>query len=147
MATVDTTRGGANRVPIATLKGVHGFGKTHLRFSDKSDLTPCGQIARTRLGDLLGHADVLAAVDCQRCQRSTSALVHRLREQRETAANLPAPAPNRVGEFPHAYPNTRVQDTTCTNCGEDVFYDDTDCEETGIWTHTATLDYFCEPAE
>lgn len=58
-------------------------------------------------------------------------------------ASLPVPAPNRVGELPHAYPREHAEYSTCTVCGAEVFADGADDEGTGIWTHTATLDYFC----
>lgn len=57
---------------------------------------------------------------------------------------LPTPAANRTGELPHAYPTEVAEYSTCTVCGAEVFYDDTDDEGTGIWSHTETGDYFCE---
>lgn len=62
-------------------------------------------------------------------------------------ASLPVPAPNRDGELPHAYPAEHAEYSTCLACGAEVFADGTDDEGTGIWTHTATLDYFCEPVD
>lgn len=143
---MDTTGGGANRVPILTALKANGhFGKTHLRFSTASHLTPCGIVAHPEKGDLLGHADKIAAVDCKRCDGSASWYLHTLREQREAAANLPAPAPNRIGELPHAVPEQRISEgTNCLVCGAEVFFDDTDDNGVGIWSHTETLDYFCE---
>jgi hypothetical protein len=57
---------------------------------------------------------------------------------------LPKPAPNETGDLPHAFPAAVASYSTCTYCGAEVFFDDTDDEGTGIWTHTETLDYFCE---
>lgn len=54
------------------------------------------------------------------------------------------PALNRVGDLPHAHPADLLPDTTCTLCGAAVYFDDYDDEGAAIWTHTLTLDYFCE---
>lgn len=63
----------------------------------------------------------------------------------EVIAPLPDPGKQAgVGHLLHAMPTEHRFYTTCTACGAEVFYDDTDDEGTGIWTHTATLDYFCE---
>lgn len=92
--------------------------------------------------DLNGHCDTCGApCDGQGCTI----------DRRHLAAIDPTARdtyPNRVGEPPHAYPeSTSTAYSTCTICGAEIFWDDTDDLGVSIWTHTETLDHFCEAAE